>query len=468
MDDDTKTRVEKDFLGEVRVPSAALYGAQTQRAVDNFPVSGLRLPRPLIRALGLVKESAAETHAQLGTLDAGIAEAIRTASRAVAEGRHDDHFPVDVFQTGSGTSSNMNANEVIANLASVALGGEMGKKHPVHPNDHVNLGQSSNDVFPTAIHVAVAMETRGALLPALHDLERALTDKSVELDGVVKLGRTHLMDALPIRFSQELGGYASQIGSARRRIEMAEDGLFDLALGGTAVGTGVGAPRGFAELCIAKIGKHTGLPFRRALDAFEAMASRDALVAFSGSLRGVAIALTKIASDLRLMASGPASGLSEIRIPDLQPGSSIMPGKVNPVVLEMALMVSAQVVGADATVGWAGARGDFELNVMMPVIAHNVLFAVHILSNALGLLSVKVIRGIEANAERTKGFVERSSAMVTALAPKLGYDKASELGREASRAGRTVREIAIERGVATEAELDELLDARRLTETPSR
>lgn len=463
MGDERSFRVEKDFLGEVNVPADALYGAQTQRAVDNFPVSGLRIPRPLIRALGLIKQAAAQTHAELGTLDPRRAEAIAKAAGEVADGTHDAHFPVDVFQTGSGTSSHMNTNEVIANRASVLLGGEMGRKDPVHPNDHVNLGQSSNDVFPSAIHIATVLECDAQLLPGLEDLEAALVERAAAVDDVVKLGRTHLMDAVPIRLSQELFGYASQVRSARARVEQAREGLLELALGGTAVGTGVGAPPGFAVLTIAKLGARLGVPFRAPVDRFEAMASRDALVAYAASLRGAAIALTKIANDLRWMASGPASGLAEITIPDLQPGSSIMPGKVNPVVLEMVLMVGAQVVGTDATVAWAGARGDFELNVMMPVIAHNVISSTGLLGRSARLMSTKVVRGIQPNAQRVRGFVERSSAMVTALAPKLGYDRASEIAREAIATGRTVREIVLERGLIPASELDVLLDARRLT-----
>ncbi|NUP08290.1 MAG: class II fumarate hydratase [Polyangiaceae bacterium] len=463
MADDRGFRVEKDFLGEVKVPESALFGAQTQRAVDNFPVSGVRIPMSLIRALGIIKRAAAETNAELRTLDAKIAEAIARAAGEVAEGTHDAQFPVDVFQTGSGTSSHMNANEVIANRASILLGGQAGKKDPVHPNDHVNLGQSSNDVFPTAIHIATVLDCDLLLIPAMETLERAFVERAAAFDHVVKLGRTHLMDAVPVRLSQELFGYASQLRSARGRVERAREGLLELPLGGTAVGTGVGAPPGFAVRTIARIGATTGVPFRDPVDRFEAMASRDALVAYAAALRGVAISLTKIANDLRWMASGPASGLAEIRIPDLQPGSSIMPGKVNPVVLEMTLMVAAQVVGADTTVAWAGARGEFEINVMMPVIALNVLGPTELLSRAMNLLTEKVVRGLEANEERARSFVERSSAMVTALAPKLGYDRASEIAREAQATGKTVRAIVSERGLIPPAELDALLDARKLT-----
>ncbi len=448
------------------MPASALYGAQTQRAVENFPVSGLRLPRPLIGALGLIKRAAAETNAELGALDRTRAAAIVRAAEEVASGALDDHFVVDVFQTGSGTSSHMNANEVIANRASLLMGGAIGKKDPVHPNDHVNLGQSSNDVFPSAIHIATATEARRVLVPALAGLVAALREKAKAYEAVVKLGRTHLMDALPVRLSQELGGYASQIGSSLARLEHAMAGLMELPLGGTAVGTGVGAAPGFAEATIARVAASTNMPFARANDPFEAMASRDGLGAYAAALRGVGIALTKVASDLRYMASGPASGLAEIRIPDLQPGSSIMPGKVNPVVLEMVLMVSAQLVGADATVAWACARGDFEINVMMPVIAHNVLFGTEIAASAASLFADKLVRGIEPNVERMRRFVEGSSAMVTALSPKLGYDVASRVAREALASGRTVREVARDEGLVDDATLDELLDAERLTGTP--
>lgn len=456
-------RLETDSLGDVRVPADALWGAHTQRAVANFPVSGLRLPPRLIRALGLIKKIAAEVSRDVGLLDPRLADAIATAAAEVAAGKHDDQFPVDVFQTGSGTSSNMNANEVIANRAIALLGGQIGTKTPVHPNDHVNRAQSSNDVIPTAVHLAAADGIDADLLPALRQLYAALTEKAAQLDAVVKIGRTHLMDAVPIRLGQEFSGYAAQVAAAIRRLEAARGVLSDLALGGTAVGTGLGAEPGFALKVIAKLAAETGLPLRQAPNLFEALAARDALVDASGALRSTAVSLTKIANDVRWLASGPRCGIGEIQIPDLQPGSSIMPGKVNPVMPEMLLMVCAQVIGNDTTVAWSGAAGNFELNAMIPVIAFNVLQSIDILSRSCQLFADRCVRGITAHTERCETLVEQSLALVTALTPRLGYDTAAAIARESLVSGKTIRELLHEKKLLPSQEIDRLLDARTMT-----
>jgi fumarate hydratase class II len=448
----------------VKVPAGALWGAQTQRAVENFPVSGLRLPRRLIRALGLVKKSAALVNRASGALPAALADAIATAAAEVADGRHDAAFPVDVFQTGSGTSSHMNANEVIANRAIQLLGGQVGTKTPVHPNDHVNKGQSSNDVFPTAVHLAAAEALERELLPALRVLAAALGERARAFDGVVKIGRTHLMDAVPIRLGQELGGYAAMIDNAVRRLEATRPALCELALGGTAVGTGLGAAPGFAEAVIARLRDETGLPLRQAPNLCEALAARDGLVELSGALRGTAVSLTKVANDLRWLASGPRCGLGELRLPELQPGSSIMPGKVNPVIPEMVLMVCAQVIGNDATVAWGGAAGNFELNAMIPVIALNVLQSLELLGRASSLLAERCVAGLEADAARCAALVEQSLALATALAPRIGYDAAAKIARLSATTGRTVRDICREQNLLPADELERLLDARAMTE----
>jgi fumarate hydratase class II len=455
-------RTENDSMGPVEVPADALHGAQTQRAVENFPVSGLRLPRRLVRALGLIKEAAAQENKAAG-LDARLADAIIQAAGEVASGQHDRHFPVDVFQTGSGTSSNMNANEVIANRAIALLGGTMGSKKPVHPNDHVNRGQSSNDVVPTAVHLAAAEAVDRDLLPALRHLHQALEAKAGELDPVVKIGRTHLMDAVPIRLGQEFSGYAAQLAATIARIERALPSLCELALGGTAVGTGLGAHPGFAPRVIARLAQTTGLPLRQAPNLFEALAARDGLVEASGALRGAAVSLTKVANDLRWLASGPRCGIGEIHLPDLQAGSSIMPGKVNPVMCEMMLMVCAQVIGNDATVAWGGAAGNFELNVMIPVLAYNFLQSVELLASACRLLADRCVKGITANVERCESLVEQSLALVTALNERIGYDAAAAIARESVATGKTVRQLCLEKNVLPPAELAELLDARRMT-----
>ena len=457
------TRKETDSLGDVQVPVEALWGAQTQRAVGNFPVSGLRLPRRLIRALALVKKAAAEVNRQAGALEPRLADAIIQAAHEVAIGQHDAQFPVDIFQTGSGTSSNMNANEVIANRAIQLLGGRPGTKTPVHPNDHVNKGQSSNDVFPTAVHVAASEALERDLLPALRVLERALLDKAKAFDPIVKLGRTHLMDAVPVRLGQEFSGYAQQVTNTIRRVGAAQPALAELPLGGTAVGTGLGAEPGFAPKVIAILARESGLPFAQAPNLFEALAARDGLVEASGALRAAAVSLTKIANDIRWLGSGPRGALGELHIPDLQPGSSIMPGKVNPVMSEMLLMVCAQVIGHDATIAWGGAAGSFELNVMIPVMAYNLLSAVAVLSHACPLFASRCVDGLVANEARATAFVEQSLAMVTALNPRIGYDAAAAIAREAAATGKTVREVCLEKKVLPAEELERLLDARAMT-----
>ncbi len=458
------TRMEKDSLGEVEVPGGAYYGAQTERARQNFPVSGLRFPRRFIEALGLIKGEAAAVNEEMGIVPAGPAEAIRSAAEEVARGERDQDFPLDIFQTGSGTSTNMNANEVIANRAIELMGGRIGSKHPVHPNDHVNAGQSSNDVIPTAIHVAAYSAIVEDLEPALKRLAEALEGKAAELDDVVKIGRTHLQDAVPVRLGQEFGGYAQQVRYALDRLAAVKPRLAELALGGTAVGTGLNAPPGFADRVIARLAARTGHPFVPAPNRFEALAAKDAAVEASGALKTIAVSLTKVANDIRWLASGPRCGIGEISIPSLQPGSSIMPGKVNPVIPESVLMVCAQVVGNDVTITLAGMSGVFELNVMMPVIAYNLEQSIAILAAAARLLAERTVEGITANRERAEELVEKSLAMVTSLVPKIGYDAAAEIAKESVKTGRTVRELAREKGVLPEAELNEALDPRGMTE----
>ena len=457
------TRTERDSLGEVQVPSTAYYGAQTQRALENFPVSGLRFPRRFIGALGMIKSEAAAVNAELGAIDTALAAPIGQAADEVAEGRLDEHFPLDIFQTGSGTSTNMNANEVIANRAIEILGGEMGSKSPVHPNDDVNAGQSSNDVIPTAIHVAAYGAVTEALIPALRHLEEALDRKAHEFDAIVKIGRTHLQDAVPIRLGQEFSGYAKQIDNGIARLAAVQPRLAELALGGTAVGTGLNAHPEFASGVIDRLAVRTGHPFVPAPNKFEAMAAKDAAVECSGALKTIAVSLTKIANDIRWLGSGPRCGIGEITLPSLQPGSSIMPGKVNPVIPESVLMVAAQVLGNDVTISAGGMSGNFELNVMMPVIAYNLLQSVEILANSSRLLADRCISGLQANAQRCEALVEESLAMVTALAPAIGYDQAAEIAKEAFATGRTVRDLCIEKQVLPSDELQRILDARAQT-----
>ncbi|MFF4651320.1 class II fumarate hydratase [Streptomyces sp. NPDC001380] len=455
-------RTEHDSMGEVRVPAEARWRAQTQRAVENFPVSGQRLERAHIEALARIKAAAAKVNAELGVLEKDTAEAVREAAAEVAEGRWDDHFPVDVFQTGSGTSSNMNANEVIATLAAERLG------RPVHPNDDVNASQSSNDVFPSSIHIAATAAVTGGLVPALEHLAAALERKAEEFAGVVKAGRTHLMDATPVTLGQEFGGYAAQVRYGVERLRATLPRVAELPLGGTAVGTGINTPPGFAAAVIAEVARETGLPLTEARNHFEAQGARDGLVELSGQLRTVAIGFTKIANDLRWMGSGPRTGLAEINLPDLQPGSSIMPGKVNPVVPEAVAMVAAQVVGNDAAVAFAGASGSFELNVMLPVIARNVLESVRLLASAARLLADRAVDGITANAERLREYAESSPSVVTPLNRWIGYEEAAKVAKQALAERRTIREVVLERGyvargLLTEEQLDEALDVLRMT-----
>ena len=458
-------RIEHDTMGEVRVPAAALYRAQTQRAVENFPISGTPLERSHIEALARVKKAAAQANAELGVLEADLAQAIVDAAEAVAQGGYDEHFPLDVFQTGSGTSSNMNTNEVIAELATRALGRE------VHPNDHVNASQSSNDVFPTSVHVAATAGVVRTLIPALDHLATSLEAKATEFATVVKSGRTHLMDATPVTLGQEFGGYAAAVRYGIERLESALPRAAEVPLGGTAVGTGINTPAGFPQRVIALLVEDTGLPLTEARDHFEAQSGRDGLVELSGALRGIAVSITKICNDLRWMGSGPNTGLGEIAIPDLQPGSSIMPGKVNPVIPEAVLMVAARVIGNDATVAWAGASGSFELNVQIPVIALGVLESVRLLSNASVLLADKTVDGITANVERARALAESSPSIVTPLNRVIGYEAAAKVAKHSVKNGLTVREAVIdlgfvERGEVTEAQLDTALDVLAMTRPP--
>jgi fumarate hydratase class II len=459
----TESRTETDSLGKVEVPARALYGAQTQRAVDNFPVSGLRLPRRVIRALALIKKAAAEVNRRNGKLDEKLGGAIVQAAHEVAAGQHDGDFLVDIFQTGSGTSSNMNANEVISNRAIQLLGGVVGSKKPVHPNDHVNMGQSSNDVFPTAVHIAAVEAMERDLIPALEALEAALAAKARAFDSIVKIGRTHLMDAVPVRLGQEFSGYAQMLTNTVRRVRGATAAVAELALGGTAVGTGLNAEPGFAPAVIHIIAEEIGIPLRQAPNLFEALSARDGLVEASGALRSAAVSLTKVANDIRWLGSGPRCGIGEIHLPDLQPGSSIMPGKVNPVMSEMMLMICAQVVGNDATIGWGGAAGNFELNVMIPVIAYNLLHSIVILANGARLFASRCVEGLEANEARCEALVEQSLAMVTALNAAIGYDAAAAIAKDSVKTGKTVRELCLERKVLPPDELARLLDARTMT-----
>ncbi|QIK84089.1 class II fumarate hydratase [Sanguibacter sp. HDW7] len=462
---DADFRIEHDTMGEVRVPAAALYRAQTQRAVENFPISGSALERGHIEALARIKKAAARANAELGVLPQDVADAIVAAADEVATGAHDAHFPVDVYQTGSGTSSNMNTNEVLATLATRHLGRE------VHPNDHVNASQSSNDVFPTSAHVAATAGVVLDLVPALTHLADVLGAKAAEFADVVKSGRTHLMDATPVTLGQEFGGYAAAIRYGVERLEAALPRAAEVPLGGTAVGTGINTPAGFPQRVIALLVEDTGLPLTEARDHFEAQSARDGLVELSGALRTIAVSLTKICNDIRWMGSGPNTGLGEIFIPDLQPGSSIMPGKVNPVVPEAVLMVAARVIGNDATVAWAGASGSFELNVQIPVIASAILESIRLLASSSRVLADRTVAGITANVERARALAESSPSIVTPLNRVIGYEAAAKVAKHAVKAGVTVRQAVVdlgfvERGEVTEAQLDEALDVMSMTRPP--
>jgi fumarate hydratase class II len=461
-DDTTEYRIEHDTMGEVKVPAAALWRAQTQRAVENFPISGTPIESAQIRALAQIKSACATANAELGIVDQDVADAIVAAAAEVANGNHDDQFPIDVFQTGSGTSSNMNTNEVIATLASTSLGKD------VHPNDHVNASQSSNDVFPTSIHVAATASAMNELVPALDHLAKALEAKSSELETVVKSGRTHLMDATPVTLGQEFGGYAQQIRRGIERVESSLPRTAEVPLGGTAVGTGINTPIGFPQRVIELLAEGTGLPITEAADHFEAQSARDGLVEMSGQLRTIAVSLTKICNDLRWMGSGPRAGLGEINLPDLQPGSSIMPGKVNPVLPEATLMVAAQVIGNDATIATAGSSGVFELNVMLPVIGRNILESMRLLANASTVLADRCIDGITANVERCLELAESSPSVVTPLNRHIGYENAAKVAKISVKERKTIRQVVIdegyvERGEISEADLDSALDVMSMT-----
>lgn len=459
------TRTERDSMGEMSVPGAAYYGASTARAVENFPISGLRFSREFIGAMGLVKWAAAEVNRKLGLLDEKRGEVLQQAAQEVIDGRLDEEFVVDIFQTGSGTSTNMNANEVIASRANEIATGKRGGKEPVHPNDHVNMQQSSNDVIPTAIHVAAATAMDRQLVPALLHLAERLEVKVEAFDDVVKIGRTHLQDATPIRLGQELSGYAAQARLGALRANKAINALRELPLGGTAVGTGINSHPAYAALAIAAISHKSGLEFVEAKNHFEAQAAKDAVVECSGFLKTIAMSLSKIANDVRWLGSGPRCGIGEISIPATQPGSSIMPGKVNPVMSEMMLQVAAQVLGNDAAIAFAGSGlgSTFELNVMMPVMAYNLLQSIELLSRAARVFADRTVKGLEANRERCEGLVEQSLAMCTSLAPVIGYDKAAEIAKESMKTGRTVREVAREKKVLADGELEKVLDPRRMT-----
>ena len=455
---DQAYRIEKDSMGEVRVPADALYAAQTQRAVDNFPISGRRFPRSFIRALGMIKGAAAAVNLDLGLMDAGIAKAIQEACKEVEDGQHDAHFPLDIYQTGSGTSTNMNANEVIATLASRKLGGK------VHPNDHVNMSQSSNDVIPTAIHVSACVEARTHLLPSLRHLQETMDRRARETDHVVKTGRTHLMDALPVRLGQELSGWSSQVGHAMSRIEATLPRMAELAQGGTAVGTGVNAHPEFGRRIAAKLAERTGVPFITSPNYFFNMATQDTAVELSGQLNATACGLMKISNDLRWMNSGPQAGLAEIALPDLQPGSSIMPGKVNPVIPEAMTMVCAQVMGNHVAITVGGQAGNFQLSVMLPVIASNLLESIALLANASRLLADKAIAGFKVNEAHIADLVDKNPILVTALNPVIGYELGAKIAKKAYAEKRKVKDVAAEMTQLTPAELDRLLDPRHMTE----
>jgi fumarate hydratase class II len=460
---ETPHRVERDSMGEVEVPRDALFGAQTRRALDNFPISDLRKPRRFVQALGAIKLEAANVNYELGLLDEELRDAIARAAEEVMEGKLDSAFVLDVFQTGSGTSTNMNANEVISNRAIQILGGELGSKEPVHPNDHVNMGQSSNDVIPTAIHLAALISINEDLLPALKKQQRALEEKAREFDDVIKTGRTHLQDATPIRLGQEFEGYAGQAERAVARVQKAMAELSEVALGGTAVGTGVNTHPDFASRVCERLSERFGVEVHETTNHFQAQSAMDGAVFASGALKTVAVSLMKIANDIRWLGSGPRAGIGEIALPEVQPGSSIMPGKVNPVIAESAAMVAAQVMGNDVTVTIAGQSGNFELNVMLPLIAYNLLQSIELLANASSNLTDQCIVGIRAT-ERGPELVEKGLMLATALAPVIGYDRAAELSKEAYKTGRTIREVAREKTDLSDEELDDLLDARKMTQ----
>jgi fumarate hydratase, class II len=456
-------RIEKDSLGEMKVPADALWGVQTQRAVENFPISDLRFPRRFIAAMGMIKKAAAETNVELGLLDPALADAIIAATDEVIAGEHDRHFVLDIFQTGSGTSTNMNANEVIAHRAEQILGHDVGSKK-VHPNDHVNAAQSSNDVIPTAMQVAARAAIHEDLIPALQALRGTLEAKAAEFDDVLKSGRTHLMDATPVRLGQEFGGYASQIGHCIRRLEEASRDMAELPLGGTAVGTGINTHPDFARKAIARLAEAAGLDYQEAGDHFERQATRDTIVYAHGALNTLAVAMTKIVNDIRWLASGPTSGLAEISLPAIQPGSSIMPGKVNPVIPEAVTMAAAQVMGNHTTITVGGMGGYFELNVMMPVMTYAFLQSTTIMAACARVLDEKCVRGIQANRDRCRELLERNPSIATALNARIGYDEAAAVAKESARNFESVRDVVKRRGLLSDQELDEVLNVREMTE----
>lgn len=458
------TRIEKDSMGPLEVPADAYYGVQTQRAVTNFPISGWPLPPRFIHAMGRIKRAAAKTNLELELTEKKVADAIVAAATEVVDGKLDAQFPVDIFQTGSGTSTNMNANEVIASRANEILGGKRGDKAPVHPNDHVNLCQSSNDVIPTAIHLSVIKSIQGDLIPALQHLHGALAQKAKDFDDIIKIGRTHLQDATPVRLGQEFGGYAAQVEYGIRRAQRAIEILSELPLGGTAVGSGLNAHPDFAKLTVAKLAAELGIQLRDARNHFEASAARDACVEASGGLKTIAVSLAKVANDIRLIGSGPRCGIGEIKMPAVQPGSSIMPGKVNPVIAESLIQVSLWVIGADLSVTLGGLQSFFELNVAMPLIGAQMLESVHLLAAASRNFADACVKGIEADRQRCESLVEQSLAMCTPLAPVIGYDKAAEIAKTAYKEGKTVRQVAREKSGLTEKQLDEIFNLRLLTE----
>jgi len=454
-------RIEKDTMGEVKVPAWAYWGAQTQRAIENFPISGWRIPKKMIYAIAMIKRYAAEVNAELGLLDPKIADAIIRAAEEVMEGKFDEHFPIDVFQTGSATSTNMNVNEVIANRANEILGSPLGSKHPVHPNDHVNKGQSSNDVIPSAIHIALRLSAED-LIKSLEYLENAFRKKEEEFKDVIKIGRTHLQDAVPMTLGQEFSAFATQIKHSITRIKNTFYHLEELALGGTAVGTGLNTHKEFAPRVISKISKRTGIPFREAENKFEALATKDAVVEYMGALNTLAVSLMKIGNDIRLLSSGPRTAIAEIILPSLQPGSSIMPGKVNPVIPEMIIQVAAHIMGAHLIVSIGGQHAPLQLNVMQPLIAYHSITSTDILTNAVKVFADKCVIGIEANRKRCEELVEWSMALVTPLALKIGYDRAAEISYKAYKENKTVRQVVVEEGILTEEEAREILDPKKM------
>ncbi len=451
-------------MGDMKVPANAYWGAQTQRAVENFPISGIKFSRRFIHALGMLKMTAARVNVRLGLLESNLGEMIERAAREVMEGAFDDQFVVDIYQTGSGTSTNMNANEVIASRSNELLGGKIGSRAPVHPNDHVNMGQSSNDMIPSCIHVAALHGIMNDFVPALQELQDGLRDKVRAFDHIVKIGRTHLQDATPLRLGQEFSGYESIVAHSIRRIRSTVDGLSELAIGGTAVGTGINTHPDFAATLVEELNRETGLNFKEAPNHFEAQGARDSIVEASAVLRTVAVSMMKIANDIRWLGSGPRCGLGELVLPAVQPGSSIMPGKVNPVIAESLCQVAAQVIGNDAAIAVCGLSGNFELNVMMPLMAHNLLQSIHILSTGVKNFARRCISGLQADERRIEAMIEQSLALCTSLSPIIGYDAASKIAKEAYESGKTIREIAVEQHIVPEERLRELLDPRGMTE----